>query len=109
MEEQKVMDFGDYTLVESGKVIKGVVKEIGPIEIYEHEKYGKKPYVRVYVEFNGVVEDLRLFLPTNKIIRPNSTIGKLLKACKCANLDELVGKQVDLRANKDGYLRFDVD
>lgn len=99
----------DYTLVEAGKEFDAVVFSIGNIEIFSHAKFGDKPFVNVGVEFEGIQEVLKLFLPKNKMIRPNSTVGKLFKQMKINKLSEMVGKKVKIKANKDGYLRFAVE
>jgi hypothetical protein len=107
MAQEQMKD--EYTLVEAGEEFEAVVFSVGNIEIFTHAKFGEKPFVNVGVEFGGVQEVLKLFLPKNKLIRPDSTAGKLFKSMKINKLSAMVGKKVKIKANKDGYLRFAVE
>jgi len=104
--QETIKEADEYVMVEAGKEIEAVVISVGAVEMFHHEKFGDKPFVNVGVEFNQIEETLKLFLPKNKMIRPNSTCGKLFKACKVNKLSGLIGKKILLKANKEGYLRF---
>jgi hypothetical protein len=99
----------EYVLLKTGKEFDAVVIGVSEPKEYEHPKYGKKKYVVVQVQFDQVTEELKLFLPGNRMLNPNSNAGKILKQAKVERLSLLVGKKVKVRVNKDGYLRFAVE
>jgi hypothetical protein len=99
----------EYVLLPTGKEFEAVVVSISEPEEYEHPKFGKKLFVRVGVEFEKKQEELKLFLPTNKMLNPNSNAGKLLKNAKVDRLSKLIGKKINVKVNKDGYLRFAIE
>lgn len=102
-------DADSYQMMQPGQEVEAVVVSVSEVEMFHHDKFGDKPFVTVGVEFDGTQQELKLFLPRNKMIRPNSTTGKLFKACKVNKLSGLIGKKILLKTNKDGYLRFAVE
>jgi hypothetical protein len=97
----------EYTLLDT-EVTKGVVKSVGqPVKV--STKYGERAYLPVEVDINGTVVTLRLWVSPNKtVLHPKSTAYRLFRRLGIKRSSELVGKEVPLRVDSNGFHRFDI-
>lgn len=98
----------EFVLLEEGTEKDVVITQISDVQEYVHDKFGKKKYVELTIEFEGMKSNLRLFLPDQRLLNPASTVGKLLKSCKCTKISELIGKKTKVKFTKDGYLKLNI-
>jgi hypothetical protein len=97
-------DISEYQIAEN-TTITATVTSIGePKE--QQTRFGTRLYAPMLLEYEGKNITINLWLPKKtKIIHPKSNLYKILKRYGCTKLTELVGKQIQLYLDQNGFWR----